>query len=45
MSIGIAVRQANVSEPDDLIAAADKALYVAKESGRNCVVVAEEQAE
>ena len=45
VSIGIAVRQANVSEPDDLIAAADKALYVAKESGRNCVVVAEEQAE
>ena len=38
MSFGVASIKANSHEPDELTNQADKALYVAKESGRNCVV-------
>jgi len=39
-SIGVAVRGAAMTDPLDLVAAADAALYSAKRSGRNCVVPA-----
>lgn len=37
VSIGIAERTARHSTPDRVLDAADKALYLAKETGRNCV--------
>jgi len=39
ISIGVAEFQEAFETPDDLIAAADKALYRAKENGRNCIEV------
>jgi diguanylate cyclase (GGDEF)-like protein len=39
VSIGIAERTARHSTPDRVLDAADKALYLAKETGRNCVRV------
>lgn len=41
-SIGIAVYPTHGSDSTGLIKAADQALYQAKESGRNCVVIADE---
>lgn len=37
MSIGVVERGAQDSHPDELLSAADKALYLAKHSGRNCI--------
>lgn len=43
VSIGIATRQSNEKEHiNDLFERADKALYIAKNSGRNCVVSSED---
>jgi diguanylate cyclase (GGDEF)-like protein len=39
VSVGIAERTARHSTPDRVLDAADKALYLAKETGRNCVRV------
>jgi diguanylate cyclase (GGDEF)-like protein len=39
-SFGIATLNVHGGNMDDLVEAADKALYKAKESGRNCIVVA-----
>jgi diguanylate cyclase (GGDEF)-like protein len=41
ISIGVAEFQEAFETPDDLVAAADKALYRAKENGRNCIEVYE----
>lgn len=41
VSIGIAERTARHSTPDRVLDAADKALYLAKEAGRNCVRVSD----
>lgn len=40
-SIGVAAFQPGLTHPDALVEAADKALYRAKESGRNQVCLAE----
>ena len=37
ISIGLAQREANIKTPEQVIKAADQALYRAKEAGRNCV--------
>lgn len=36
ISIGVAMREADMPDPDALVNAADKALYGAKNAGRNC---------
>ncbi|MBW1684224.1 MAG: diguanylate cyclase [Deltaproteobacteria bacterium] len=41
ISIGVAEFQEAFETPNDLVAAADKALYRAKENGRNCIEVYE----
>ena len=41
ISIGVASLQRHGTSPEELLRAADSALYRAKEAGRNCVVVAE----
>jgi diguanylate cyclase (GGDEF)-like protein len=45
ISIGVSVCNANLRTSQDIIAAADKALYVAKRNGRNMVAIFEEQEE
>lgn len=45
VSIGIASLQATDTHPDEALARADSALYQAKNRGRNCVVVFEQNAE
>ncbi|HEY5674112.1 MAG TPA: bacteriohemerythrin [Malonomonas sp.] len=37
ISVGVAVRSADMKSPEDLIKAADKGVYAAKEAGKNCV--------
>ena len=37
VSLGVASLQSEISSPDQLLGMADKALYFAKQSGRNCV--------
>lgn len=37
ISIGVAQRGGDLKQPDDVIKAADKALYRAKKKGRNCI--------
>jgi diguanylate cyclase (GGDEF)-like protein len=44
LSIGLAVMPVHVAEGDDLLAAADAALYEAKREGRNRVVVSHRRA-
>jgi PleD family two-component response regulator len=38
VSIGLAMRTAATQHPDEMYAQADKALYMAKENGRNKLV-------
>lgn len=42
VSVGTAVREAHMSDPDGLVIAADRALYAAKSAGRNRIAVAAE---
>jgi len=37
ISIGVAARNAGMQTPEELIKAADKGVYAAKEAGKNCV--------
>jgi hemerythrin len=37
ISVGVAVRTADMQGPEDLIKAADEGVYLAKRKGRNCV--------
>ncbi|MEE4254471.1 MAG: bacteriohemerythrin [Desulfuromusa sp.] len=37
ISVGIAVKTSSMEKPEDLIKAADKGVYAAKEAGKNCV--------
>jgi len=37
VSVGVAVRNADILKPDDLIKSADKGVYIAKKAGKNCV--------
>jgi len=37
VSVGVAVRSADMLKPDDLIKSADKGVYIAKKAGKNCV--------
>ena len=37
ISVGVAVRTADMADPEDLIRAADGGVYLSKEKGRNCV--------
>jgi diguanylate cyclase (GGDEF)-like protein len=37
VSIGVAVRDDTMKKADDLLKAADKAVYIAKNDGKNCV--------
>jgi len=38
VSIGVAARRVQHTDPSDLLRFADRALYAAKANGRNCVV-------
>ncbi len=40
VSLGVAERTRTMSGPDDLLRAADNALYMAKDAGRNCIRLA-----
>lgn len=40
VSIGVAVRSAEMADPDDLLREADEAMFSAKRAGRNCVRLA-----
>jgi hemerythrin len=37
ISVGVAVRDASMTAPEDLIKAADEGVYTAKQAGKNCV--------
>ena len=37
ISVGVAVRTADMADPEDLIKAADGGVYLSKVKGRNCV--------
>lgn len=41
ISVGAAVKDGSMKKPEDLIKAADNGVYLAKNSGRNCVKIAE----
>jgi two-component system, cell cycle response regulator len=41
VSIGVAVREASMRDPDALIKRADQGVYLAKERGRNRVATAQ----
>jgi len=41
ISVGVAVRKADMTSPDHLIKMADQGVYAAKENGRNCVAAAD----
>jgi diguanylate cyclase (GGDEF)-like protein len=45
ISVGVAARRAHVAGPGDLLRLADRALYVAKRHGRNCVAADPDDAE